>query len=69
MGQPMAAGAFWVSRNRLIWLALANPMGQPRRSNRLCSLKFLNPFFILPLAFHANPLKMDAESIAIGWQC
>ena len=69
MGQPMAEGAFWARRNKPIWPALADPVGQPRRPNRPGQAKFLNRFFILPFAFQAYPPNLAAESPAIGWYC
>ena len=65
MGQPGVAVAFWAHHNKLIWRALADPMGQPPLPGR----KILNPFFIFHQAFQDIPRKIAPDSIAIGWQC
>ena len=63
----MAEGAFWARRNKPIWPASADPVGQPVPGPNQPP-KFLNRFSILPLDFQDNPLKYLAESIAIGRQ-
>jgi hypothetical protein len=64
----MVAVAFWAHLNKLIWRALADPVGQPvgRLDHR--TPIFLNRFLIQPLAFQENPHINVAVSIAIGRQ-
>jgi hypothetical protein len=64
MGQPVAADASWARRNKLIWQASAEPMGQPPRLNH----EFLNRFFIHTFVYQENPRPMVAASLVIGRQ-
>src|ERR1022692_186131 len=65
MGQPVAADASWARRNKPIWRASADPVGQPVRPYH----EFLNRFFIQPFAFQKNPHMNVAASLVIGRQC
>jgi hypothetical protein len=67
MGQPVVAAAFWAGRNKPIWRASADPVGQPTRWPNQNS-KFLNRFFIFHLDFQDKPPNYVAESIPIGRQ-
>jgi hypothetical protein len=58
------ADAFWARRNKPIWQALAEPVGQPVRQDH----EFLNCFFIQPAVFQENPLMNVAASVVIGRQ-
>ena len=65
----MVAAAFWARRNKPIWRASADPVGQPAPWPDQNHPEFLNRLFIFTLDSQRNPPQIAAESISIGRQC